>query len=176
VLIPAQAKQVTHRPLEAADLPRDPEAAFNWIDGWMTAQIAWYRTKKKQRQALSIVVRSLSVGLLIAGTACPLLSAAIAQDLKSWGFVLLGIGASLLIVDQAFGLTSAWIRLLETALKLEGLQMEARVRWAVAISEGGDWPKLALKNVADFTSTIEQETAKWAKEAADASKSIKSAR
>lgn len=146
-------------------LPHDALTAYEWVDSWIGGHINWYRRNKKIRQRFSVTIRATSVILFIIGSSCPLFSAALNIDLKSWGFVALGLGASLFLVDKAFGLTNAWIRLMTTALKLEALQSEWRIEWASVIANGGDWKSLASSNLTLANQVIAAETNEWVQEA-----------
>lgn len=149
-----------------SELPQTANEAYCWVDQWLSENILWYRKKKKDRQVTSSIIRILCILMFSGGAICPLLSSALKIDINDWGYLLLATGAALLAIDKSFGLTSAWARLLATAMRLEATQATYRVKWAYVLSQAQpfDWSALCLEQVELASSVMQAETSQWMNE------------
>jgi hypothetical protein len=123
-------------------------------------------------------LRRAAVILGVLGGLCPLLPASLVGelpgDLKAMisplGFVLFALAAGAILLDQAFGYSSAWMRSRLTEVELNKLiwSFEIEVRGALSCAAdtlSGDDAKAILDRVSQFAAacqdTIVRETQTW---------------
>ena len=140
--------------------------------------LKYYPWNASKMGKVSRRLRRAAVILGVLGGLCPLLPAGLVEelpgDLKAMisplGFVLFGLAAGAILLDQAFGYSSAWMRSRLTEAELSKLiwSFEIEVRGALncaADTLSGDDAKAILGRVSQFAAacqdTIVRETQTW---------------
>jgi hypothetical protein len=163
---------------------------FKHVSAEITAEIRWYKRKRKEGRFLTTSLRTLAVTAAAAGILLPLMenfAERIARGL-AWlfgvpaaqitgaeaAYISLAFGAVLLLIDQVFVVTSGWVRYMITELKLKAALSDLEFEWAerfprVVAGEGGaDEAKAALaalrKARVAANEIVEAETRTWASE------------
>jgi hypothetical protein len=95
------------------------EAATRSVVARVRRDIAWYDRKAKVQKRWSWGLRVGAVLLGIAGGLCPLLPVGEARGwVVPFGYVFLALAAGLVVLDQAFGFSSTWMRFTIAQLRL----------------------------------------------------------
>jgi hypothetical protein len=121
-------------------------------------QINWYKLKVKPKRILSQVCRFLAIVFLGLAALAPLLKAAgvglgrltastqgqvqtqpqspnPAGNILELGYVLAAIAGGLLAFDKYFGLSTGWIRYIQTELSLDGALDELHYDWVALLAK-----------------------------------------
>jgi hypothetical protein len=140
--------------------------------------LKYYPWNARRMGKVSRRLRRAAVILGILGGLCPLLPAGLVEelpvDLKAMisplGFVLFALAAGAILLDQAFGYSSAWMRsrLTETELSKLIWSFEIEVRGALSCAAdtlSGDDASVILGRISQFAAacqdTIVRETQTW---------------
>ena len=116
------------------------DSIYNWAIAKAEDQINWYQAKRGPKRSGSQWIRAISVCVVVLGALCPLIDAAAASvfptKLSQWGYVLLAVAAGLFSYDKYFGLSTGWVRYVQTEWALRKALTEFRYNWLLAISQG----------------------------------------
>src|SRR5690349_15257184 len=137
----------------AQDIPGRPEAfrqaaidatlarVFEITVARAQSRIAWYATRGRARATGSKALRIVALLLFSLGTLAPVLATFLAQLSKAYkesgslttfaefpwiqvGFVFLALAGAIVVFDQFFGLSAAWLRFTQTQMRLEAMLEE----------------------------------------------------
>ncbi|HXB75206.1 MAG TPA: SLATT domain-containing protein [Candidatus Acidoferrales bacterium] len=142
--------------------------------------IGWYWTNKRWKCNLSRAIQFFALAL----TAVAGIASIVVQVLRNSGVSIpptfdsgpiaslcVGLAASLIGLDKAFGFSSGWTRYVLTATSMTKLLHEFRMDWVALIAVAKDPPgpeqqAVLIQRAKDFVSTIQsmvlQETKDWA--------------
>jgi hypothetical protein len=155
--------------------------------------IAWYDTHSNRASFASKFCRYFAVTLGVIGGLCPLVpvaaifgfalsegtaatsAAPVESFLKSLGFIFLGLAGGFILLDQAFGYSSSWMRHKLAQMQLERALQEFNMRSAALLAAVGEADErgsaaaeLIVRLVDKFSSTVEdivlKETETWVAE------------
>jgi hypothetical protein len=179
-------------PTAALNLARVPEVESRWdpekilgsIDvvhrdatGFANEAVQWYYVKKKSKARASQVCRALAIFFISIGGLTPVLGSVAAVSSKipgisEWGYVFLGIGASLIALDKFFGFSSGWTRYVLTAqliqrtiysFDLDWTKLHARLgNQAPQQTEVDEFLQTAKALYESILGQVAQETQQWA--------------
>ena len=95
----------------------------------------WYWSSIKSKRWFSLKCRGITFGLLFLGTVFPLLAAL--QDkpgdkllCTQWAIVLLAAAGLLQLADKIFGLSTGWMRYVNTVTAMESATTSFDIEWA----------------------------------------------
>jgi hypothetical protein len=156
----------------------DPEAAVQALFGHAEAKaieaIDWYLAVKRPKKRVSRLLRAAAIVLASAGALEPVVTAPWAASGRvQWGYLLLGLAAACVAFDRFFGISTGWMRCMQSAQTLQTLLEEFQYDWAAACAAprannlAETVPeRLALLRAfsAHVTGLIRGETAEWAQE------------
>lgn len=168
----------------------DPAQAFSSIQtlhGKLLAKVedavGWYRCKRRGYRVWAKGLRGLATVLVVFGGLVPflvLLGSGDDAPLKAvsinpnLGYLLFALAGGLLAINRYLGISSAWIRYIGTALKLEQAQEQFQLDWIQKLAAMGGEPKgtkdvealvAELRSFLDRINTIiHTETQTWAHE------------
>jgi len=152
---------------------KDTAASVGQIYQWAIEnclwQIQWYERKKRPKRIGSQAIRMISILLSGIGVICPLVDAALNVEfqLGELGYVAFAIAGTVFLFDKYFGLSSGWMRFMETQLRLEKTLKEFQYDWTISLAKGND-PTEQLVRLREFTVKVEslviEETLSWIKE------------
>jgi hypothetical protein len=98
-----------------------------------TKAIGWYYAKKKRKAFWSWYLRFSAVLFSGLGALCPILATVLPTGAKlqttQLGYVFLGLAAVFVGFDRYTGSSSGWMRYIASAMTLETLLEEFRLRW-----------------------------------------------
>lgn len=139
--------------------------------------IDWYIARKGLRATLSQLLRFAAIFFATVGGVLPLLRAAgiwpksFPGEMGQVGYVAFAIAAGCIAIDRFFGLSSAWMRWVTTALSLQRMLAEFQLDWSLMqVKLGGAEPtqeqvEQLLVRIREFRSAvlqvIERETQSW---------------
>jgi hypothetical protein len=165
--------RATQFPVVTPDDWADPEKAL--LDLYRRAEVKaievvdWYLRDKRPRKLCSQGLRAVAVVLVAAGGVAPLLAAAGVGSVRpQLGYVLLALGAACVGFDRFFGLSSAWMRDVCQAQRVQRRLESFQYDWAEAVQVAIQEPESArarLRLLRSFTEEItelvQQETLTW---------------
>lgn len=162
------------------DIQASISAIYDWVVDNAKDQIAWYDRKRPHKRLWSQGTRIITLLLFGFGIICPLIDTGLStcnppQDQCSTnflklGYVLIASAGAIVLFDKYFGLSTGWMRFMETQLKMEEGLKEFYHDWALLeLQENSDENDLnKLQTLKQFTMKVEQlvqiETRSWAKE------------
>jgi hypothetical protein len=126
--MPLVSAEDWQRPAEALDRLRA------WAEGEAGQAIEWYLRDKATKRFGSRVLRALAIAAAVAGGVAPLVTAGRAQ-VTPWGYVLLAVAAGCVAFDHFFGLSSSWMRDMNTVRALQSRLVDFRFEWVNATAE-----------------------------------------
>jgi hypothetical protein len=109
----------------------------------------WYTRHRQWKRFWGRTIRLAALALTTAAGIIPMLSQMFATDGKpvippAWASILLAIAAGLVGLDYFFGFTTAWMRYMETQLKIAAALREFQFDWETLRAEwGGAQPTAA---------------------------------
>lgn len=152
--------------------PGDPAGSLTLLYRWTVktaeSRIAWYDRSRKPKRAGSQWLRVFSILFAAIGALCPLVDATkIVGDkilLGQWGYVFIAVAAAIVGYDKYFGLSTGWMRYIETQLSLEKALKEFQYDWIILNAQQTSTSAL-LRRIKDFSlqidSLVKQETDAW---------------
>jgi len=183
--MPANTKNIrpaeTHLVMwDAADPAKSLEDMRTAVEGEAQSCIDWYWREKRWKRIPSQWIQFLALFLTASAGITPIAlqlvkNAGIATTFDSGPLasLLVGVAASLLGLDKAFGYSSGWTRYVLTATSMTKLLHDFRLDW-VALSAAASTPPATgqqtamIQRAKEFMSTIQgmvmQETKDWATE------------
>jgi hypothetical protein len=123
---------------------------YEWVVANARKQIDWYSRKIPHKRTFSLLARILVLFFAAIGIICPLLdifqppikndlSTCLRIDVLKLGYLAFAQAGIIVMFDKYFGLSSGWMRFIETKLKLEEhLKMFYL-----------DWAGLKARNISD---------------------------
>ncbi|MEJ2200268.1 MAG: SLATT domain-containing protein [Desulfuromonadaceae bacterium] len=165
--------------MDEKDPPAAIDAIYDWVVDNAKDQISWYAKKRPHKRIWSQGTRIFTLLLFGAGILCPLIAPGLFTgdvspgagriDFLRMGYVLIAAAGGIVLFDKYFGLSTGWMRFMETQLKLELSLKEFYHDWILL--ELQDDPSKNLKKLEAmkrFTLEVEQlvqrETRSWASE------------
>lgn len=144
----------------------------DWAESSAVSVLEWYLSEKKRKARASRGLRAFSVLFIAFGSLVPLVAVGMNdKNLAIWGYPILGLGASAVGLDKAFGFSSSWMRYLVTANAVRALitQFQLECMEHSASLASGEEPRTVfysvLSEVKLFMSKIESsvgdETVAW---------------
>lgn len=137
----------------------------------------WYMRDRVRRRTLSRVLRGLAVALGSAGGVVPLVSVVGGGRPSGWGYVLLALAGACYGFDHFLGISSAWMRDMRTAQKIQRRLQEFQFDWAARNAQDAQagpsnvtgvdvaWYLNLLRGfVLDLSEIMMDETAEWVAE------------
>lgn len=155
----------------------DPQASIGAIYDWVVDnakdQIRWYDRKRPHKRLWSQGTRIITLLLFGLGIVCPLV--ATGQEggginYLKMGYVMMASAGAIVLFDKFFGLSTGWMRFMETQLKLEESLKEFYHDWALLELQDNPADKHlnkleALKRFTmDVEKLVQRETRSWANE------------
>jgi hypothetical protein len=147
------------------------------VDTHARRAIDWYLARRRVRKTASRVLRLLALVLAVAGGVVPLLDGAVLpRGLHNLGYLLIAVGGALMLANRVMGLSAAWIRYMQTALRLQATVNAFQLKWAEIECEMGGHPtpkqiRAALHAVKLFAQRIDEliltETDRWSADFAE---------
>jgi hypothetical protein len=173
-------------PLNAETLKWDPANVFSSLGGVFTyaesvadQAISWYLRHKRWKARFSRTFQLVALTATALAGLLPVLVQVFGIQIGAnantglWSAALVGLAASVIGLDKAFGFSSGWARYVLTATTMRKALQEFRVDWTLLLAQAGEKPSaediLKLINRAkDFCVLIEglvlQETKDWVTE------------
>lgn len=154
------------------------KAMYAYICGTAADIIGWYWSAIKNKKRAALLVRGVAFAMLILGAIAQIYTSSV-DDAKlrlhytQGSLALLAIGALLIQGDRSFGWTSGWTRYIMTAMSMDTLFSEFKLKWAkYQVSRTAALTKEDVATLFDLASTLEgqllkargEETATWATE------------
>ena len=173
------------QPLQLGELawhtPEDAAASLRTVhahvDTHARRAIAWYLTRRRVRKSASRALRLTALIFAMAGGIVPFLDPALLPaGLRNLGYVLIAVGAALLLANRALGLSSDWIRYMQTALRLQATVNAFQIKWAEIECEMAGQPspadiRVAMQAVKLFAQRVDEliviETDHWSADFAE---------
>jgi hypothetical protein len=147
------------------------------VDAHARRAIDWYLTRRRARKTASRVLRLLALVLAVAGGIVPLLDdALLPRGLHNLGYLLIALGGALLVANRVLGLSAAWIRYMQTALRLQAVVNTFQLKWVEIECEMAGHPtpkqiRAAMQAVRLFAQRVDEliltETDRWSADFAD---------
>ncbi len=132
----------------------------------------WYQSKKNSRKRISKLLQLTALLTGVAGGLVPLLQPLWTELPSNLGYVLIGLSAALLFANRFLGISSGWIRFVQTELLIQKATESFEIEWAQTMASMNGRPanpvQLSqlfdkLKHFAtDINQLVEQETNAWA--------------
>jgi hypothetical protein len=181
-------------PSTTLDLARVPEVESRWnpdkilesievvrrdAETFANDAVKWYYSKKKSKARASQICRAFSIVFISIGGLTPVLGSVTAVSSKipgvsEWGYVFLGLGASLIALDKFFGFSSGWTRYVLTAQVIQKIIYSFELDWtklqarlgsrAPEQSEVEEFLQTAKTLYDSILGQVAQETQQWAAE------------
>jgi hypothetical protein len=113
------------------------QAVFDQVQGKTLDAIDWYIARKALRSTLSQLLRLGAICFATIGGVVPLLRAAelwpksLPGEMGQIGYVAFAFAAGCVAIDRFFGLSSAWMRWMTTALTLQRMLAEFQLDWSL---------------------------------------------
>lgn len=136
--------------------------------------IGWYLKNKQWKSRLSRFIQFGAIALTAAGGIAPVVNRIVGTsptfDSGLWATLSVGLAASLIGLDKAFGFSSGWARYVLAATSIHKALDEFRLDWASLYAEMSQPPKTEqvaalIQRAKEFISTVEgfvlQETKEW---------------
>src|SRR5262249_36068460 len=113
------------------------DALFRWVEAGAIDAYSWYLREKEKKSRASKVLRISAVVAIALGSTIPVLALVLAPPRKAeWGFVVLALGAAILLLDRAFGFSRSWARYVATAMEIKAVLTRAQLAWARRCATG----------------------------------------
>ena len=160
---------------DSNDVPGSLKKVLQYVEKEAYKAVDWYWDRKKWKSRLSRAIQFSSLLLAAAGGLAPVVvklwnPPGAPIDSGLWASLFLGIAASLLGLDKAFGYSTAWARYVMAATSIRKALEEYRMDWTqlsaqlTASPNADDIAKL-LQRAKDFRLAVEnivqQETKDW---------------
>ena len=172
------------QPLEFGELSwNDPEAVATslrtmhaQVDSRARRAIEWYLARRRARKMSSRVLRILALVFGLAGGIVPFVDKILPSYASDLGYLFIAIGGAALLANSALGLSSTWIRSMQTALRLQGALNAFQFDWAqiqldMAGTMSPDQTRQALQGLKAFSHTVDEiiqaETERWSVDLAE---------
>jgi hypothetical protein len=161
---------------QAPEVMTTLDALFRWVEAGAIDAYSWYLREKEKKSRASKALRISAVAAIALGGTIPVLALILGPRLNAeWGFVVLALGAAILLLDRAFGFSRSWARYVATAMEIKAVLTRAQLRWArrslVGPEPDGTAVADALAEIEELArqvgELINQETAEWAREVHD---------
>jgi hypothetical protein len=168
--------RVTPLPVATIEDWYEPEAAlqalYHRAEEKAIETINWYLATKRPKKRASRLLRAAAIVFGSAGALEPIATAHwLGSAQAEWGYLLLGCAAACVAFDRFFGISTGWMRSMQSAQRLEAQLEEFQYDWAAAYAAGAGKPldvvgRLALLRafVEGVTRVVQGETAEWVKE------------
>ncbi|MEO8594175.1 MAG: SLATT domain-containing protein [Candidatus Solibacter sp.] len=149
--------------------------------GWYDRNVRWKRQASRWFQALALTLAALG-GLVpvLAKLFSPLwdwwakaVPALAVSDPGLLASLLIGLSASLIGMDKAFGLSTAWVRYSLTSASIRKAMLEFEIDWVELMAKAGPTPSAEqalplIQSAKEFVSLVQgmvlQETKEWVAE------------
>jgi hypothetical protein len=141
------------------------------VDAHARRAIGWYLARRRARKTASRTLRVMALVFAMAGGIVPFLDRQLLPPgLRNLGYVLIAIGGALLLANRALGLSSDWIRYMQTALRLQATVNAFQIKWAEIECDMGGQPspadiQLAMQALKLFAQRVDEliviETDHW---------------
>lgn len=163
----------------------DPNASLQRLYEWTVDntrdQIDWYDRKRRPKRILSQWLLGISVLLGGIGILCPLIESACKEcripffdcsvSFLHLGYIVIALAGIIILFDRVYGLSTGWMRFMETQMKLEQYLKEFCLDWARAVAVKVPEEKMdehqqeLLSQLRDFTHRVAElvmnETIAW---------------
>ena len=168
--------QMTPLPVPAPQDWREPVTAvqslYNRAEAKAIETIDWYLAKKRAKKRASRFLRASAILLGSAGALEPIVTATSFGSVQAkWGYLLLGAAAACVAFDRFFGVSTGWMRCMQSAQLLQTLVEKFQYDWiAPYLIDTDSAPPLAdrltlLRTFGeDVSQVVNDETAEWARE------------
>ena len=158
------------------------ENAFHWAVKQAEKDVGWYIRKIPWKKRPSQILRLTAIAFSIIGALIPIIGATkpmAGYDISNWGYVFVALAFALVWTDKTFGITSGWIRFINTQMALERAIRHLKIDWTDLLVVGARKEgteglnqqrliekqmvllKLFLQKVSDL---VQRETEDWAQE------------
>jgi hypothetical protein len=174
-LEPLKLGELSWQSLDAA--AASLRAVHAHVDAHARRAIDWYLARRRVRKTASRVLRLMALVLAVAGGVVPLLDDEILpRGLHNLGYLLIALGGALLLANRVLGLSAAWIRYMQTALRLQATVNAFQLKWAEIECEMAGHPtpkqiRAALHAVKLFAQRVDEliltETERWSADFAE---------
>lgn len=163
-------------PIVAAERWKQPEAVlaelYDEAQSRAIEVCEWYLADRLGKRTVSRLLRGLAVVLASAGGLIPLANVTIGQAVSGWGYVLLAGAGVCFGFDRFLGLSSAWMRDMVTAQRIQRRLQVFQFDWtALDAARGGAAvaaiePYLTLLRdfATDLSDLMIEETSEWVSE------------
>lgn len=168
--------RVTPLPVATVESWREPETAvqalYDRAEAKAIETIDWYLATKRPKKRASRLLRAAAIVLGSAGALEPVVTAHWLGSVQAeWGYLLLGCAAACVAFDRFFGISTGWMRCMQSAQRLQEQLEEFQYDWAATYTAdaGGSLDvagRLALlrKFAEGVTLVVRGETADWVQE------------
>jgi hypothetical protein len=172
-LQPLQLGELSWRGAEAVVSLQRMQAS---VDAHARRAMNWYLTRRRSRKVASRALRFLALVFGMAGGIVPLLDDSLPERLHNLGYLLIAIGGALLLANRALGVSTSWIRYMQTALRLQTTINAFQLRWAelqyeMSESSTPEQIRAALQVIRQFAHKVDElvlsETERWSAEFTD---------
>jgi hypothetical protein len=164
------------------DVMASLRALFKAADGKAQDAIDWYLRQKTPKARWSRALRFAAILSTAGGAMAPLVAGASATlgtqspvlsgvPVSHLGYLLLALAAAMVGIDRFFGFSTAWMRYMMSAMRLQAAQTAFRCDWNILEAQlRGDRPAVdqttaMLQKIRDFSAgidaEIETETKEW---------------
>lgn len=157
--------------LEKFPTSDDPNEIYKWAVAQTEAQIRWYRNSRQAKRSGSRMIRGLAIILGALGALAPVISSIVNQsgtNITSWGYVFLAAAGACIAGDRLFGLSSGWIRYIQTEFTLQSMLTEFQYEWLIKSRDTTKTSSELSLMVETFHKSVQQivnsETNAWAAE------------
>jgi|WetSurMetagenome_2_1015567.scaffolds.fasta_scaffold333277_1 hypothetical protein len=151
---------------------------YEWVIGNALMQIDWYSKKLPHKRFFSLRGRFLVLFCAAIGILCPLLDASqpavnlrlsecFRLDFLKIGYIAFALAGIIVMCDKYFGLSTGWMRFIETKLKLEEALKAFYMDWAELSARKAGEAEMITKMkgfVLQVESLVSHESALWIRE------------
>jgi len=174
-IVPQLNKSITWDQQQARE---QVNALYAAVQDKVQSTVEWYVRKKRNPSRLSYVLRTMAILFTVLGGICPILQSALPDkilgpvSLNNLGYVLLAFAGGAVLIDKYGGYSTAWMRYINTHLKLDAKLHQFQIEWMIACAQYDlDPAKEPAKLVAlmdklrifgiEASELVEQETQAW---------------
>ncbi len=169
---------------QTEEIPAALATVGQYVEHGITRQIEWYYAKKRLTSVLSRGLRLLAIFCAGAGGLVPLAASAfpvlLNEQTSHWlnfgqlDYLLLALAAACAAADRFFGISTAWMRYMTTAMALEAIRERHRLGWTHQLARlrgrppsGGEIDRLfqaAKETMFRAREHVQSETMAWVEE------------
>lgn len=173
---PGRDLRMTPLPVSALQNWREPEitlqALYDRAEAKAIETINWYMARKQPKKRASQLLRAAAIVLASAGALEPIVAAPWLSSVQAqWGYLLLGGAAACVAFDRFFGISTGWMRCMQSAQRLQDQLEKFQYDWAASHAIPAGKPldvagRLALLRAfsESVTQVVRDETAEWVQE------------